>query len=668
MDDYFNIYITQFTAGCDCPYCKCDECFSCKNFKYIDYETNDLEELADNYKNSKDRLCPNFSPFVINMQIFDDIDEFSDWVNIFIEGSESSLDYFYDILSKPDIYSLSFMGENECTYSDFSIDEDKLIKFINKLNEKMDKSQYSDKIFDLLSHYFNNPNPLSLHNLRGIVFGYSLMPFMKIDDLTKFLVILRNFMCDNASYHLLFYNQLNKYHSYSELVVKIIKSSILQFIALKDPNQTLNSIHTLSTILLDLYLFDANSPPYFPHDIWEIDEISNILSIQVAVPILDEPINALIFFAAPFEYKAMLKDRYSEFIKKKSRNPLRIHVPRDNIIKSLDNLKYLSPEEFQKPLEIDYIGETGQDRGGISREFFYLTAEKLFSPDFGMFDIKQNFYWFRYVTYNGSYFKTLGILVGLAFSNSVVLPIRFPLLLYKKILGLPLTIDDLEEIDSDLASSFHSLRELIDNGEDISNAEIRFEATIDNFGTAKEVPLIPNGSDIIVNNDNFEKYVETYLNWYFYDSVKDQFEMFNRGFNDALGPSKSLLSIFFPEDLDILISGKEEYNWDEFKQNAVYTGYDENSETIKIFWKIFFDKFTQEQKINFLMFVTGSKRVPIQGMKEVKLRIQRTTSTQLLPVSHTCAVILQLPDYKDEEIMTKYLEICADNCEGFGVI
>ena len=489
-------------------------------------------------------------------------------------------------------------------------------QFTNDENENKNKIHCSDKIFSLLSHFFRNPNPLSIHNLRGIVFSYSLLSFMEFDDLSAFLEILFRFMCKTNSRHSLFYSQILKLKSYSELIIEGIKFLISQIITNQNLNEIkINSVHTLSTILYDLYIF--NNPPYFPHSTWEIKSYPQNLDPKTIKNLLLDPKGYSIFFTAPFEYKAAIKDRFSEGIKT-GKNPLVINVRRDDIIKSMDNLGFLSPEEFQKPLVINFVGEKGFDRGGVRREFFYLITQKLFSLDFGMFDIKQNFYWFRSISCNDLYFKTLGILVGLAVSNSMLLPIRFPLLLYKKILGLNVTLDDLDEIDSDLVNGLKNLMALAENGTDISELDMRFEATRDNFGTPETVPLIPNGSEIVVNNKNIDKYVNKYLNWIVNDSIKTQFNNFIKGFFDSLGPIRNILDIFFPEDLDILISGKEVYNWEEFKQSTTYSdGYDENSETIQLFWKIFFDYFTQEQKIDFLMFVTGSKRVPIQGMKEV---------------------------------------------------
>lgn len=85
-----------------------------------------------------------------------------------------------------------------------------------------------------------------------------------------------------------------------------------------------------------------------------------------------------------------------------------IRVRRDHIIKDVsDQLTALSGSfttrggqlhlELRKPLKVQFAGEEGEDAGGLKKEFFQVTTEKLFSGDFGMFtyDESTHFHWFR---------------------------------------------------------------------------------------------------------------------------------------------------------------------------------------------------------------------------------------------------------------------------------
>ena len=70
--------------------------------------------------------------------------------------------------------------------------------------------------------------------------------------------------------------------------------------------------------------------------------------------------------------------------------------------------------------------------------------------------------------------------------------------------------------------------------------------------------------------------------------------------------------------------------------------YTKNSQVIKWFWEII-REFNKEQKANFLQFVTGTSKVPLEGFKGLqgiggqlqKFQIHKVFNTKLLPTAHT---------------------------------
>jgi len=103
--------------------------------------------------------------------------------------------------------------------------------------------------------------------------------------------------------------------------------------------------------------------------------------------------------------------------------------------------------------------------------------------------------------------------------------------------------------------------------------------------------------------------------------------------------------------------------------NTEYKGeYWAEHPTIKIFWEVFHE-LPLEKKKQFLLFLTGSDRIPILGMKSLKLVIQSTGGgEEYLPVSHTCFNLLDLPKYKDKETLRSKLIQAIDHNEGFSLI
>jgi hypothetical protein len=56
-------------------------------------------------------------------------------------------------------------------------------------------------------------------------------------------------------------------------------------------------------------------------------------------------------------------------------------------------------------------------------------------------------YWFNATSKDLKDFQLIGILLGLAIYNAVILDLHFPLVVYKKLLGEPVGLDDLDQIN-----------------------------------------------------------------------------------------------------------------------------------------------------------------------------------------------------------------------------
>lgn len=80
-----------------------------------------------------------------------------------------------------------------------------------------------------------------------------------------------------------------------------------------------------------------------------------------------------------------------------------------------------------------------------------------------------------------------------------------------------------------------------------------------------------------------------------------------------------VMKLFKPHELMAVVIGNEDYDWHEFESNAEYkNGYTSSDVTIRMFWEVFHE-LSLEDKKKFLLFLTGSDRIPIQGMKGIKV-------------------------------------------------
>ncbi|KAM6177221.1 putative E3 ubiquitin-protein ligase HERC3 [Erethizon dorsatum] len=353
-----------------------------------------------------------------------------------------------------------------------------------------------------------------------------------------------------------------------------------------------------------------------------------------------------------------------------ARSPfLVLHVRRSNLVgDALRELSIHSDIDLKKPLKVIFDGEEAVDAGGVTKEFFLLLLKELLNPIYGMFTYYQdsNLLWFSdtcFVEHN--WFHLIGITCGLAIYNSTVVDLHFPLALYKKLLNVEPGLEDLKELSP---TEGRSLQELLDYpGEDVEETFcLNFTICRESYGIIEQKKLIPGGDKVTVCKDNRQEFVDAYVNYVFQISVHEWYTAFSSGFLKVCGGK--VLELFQPSELRAMMVGNSNYNWEELEETAIYKGdYSASHPTVKLFWETFHE-FPLEKKKKFLLFLTGSDRIPIYGMASLQIVIQSTASgEEYLPVAHTCYNLLDLPKYSSKEILSARLTQALDNYEGFSL-
>ena len=350
------------------------------------------------------------------------------------------------------------------------------------------------------------------------------------------------------------------------------------------------------------------------------------------------------------------------------KSSLLLSIHRDQLIEDTLNEISCKSDELKNELRIKFIGEQGVDQGGVRKEFFILVIRQIFDPNYGMFSYneKTRLYWFNHYSFEPNIkYELIGTIFGLAIYNNTILDVKLPICVYKKLLGIKPSFEDLKECDTEL---YNNLNYLLTNDNPNLEQELDSNFTVvdDKFGEKIIIPLKPDGENIMINNDNKFEYVELYLDWFFNKSIEEYFKNFELGFYKLF--DKKLSKILTPEELELTICGTQFLDFEELQKACKYEDFEKNSETIKIFWEILFD-FTEEEKKKFLSFVTGCDRAPIDGLGKLPITVTYGGSdlTQL-PTAHTCFNNLILPDYKDKEKMKKALLTAINYSEGFGLI
>merc|ERR1719445_1190808 len=300
-------------------------------------------------------------------------------------------------------------------------------------------------------------------------------------------------------------------------------------------------------------------------------------------------------------------------------------VSRHNIVQeTITQLQMANTADLKKPLRVTFQDEEAEDAGGVTKEFFMLLIKEILNPDYGMFTEYEdsNLIWFNPASFeDDSFYFLIGILCGLAIYNFTIVNVPFPLILYKKLLSekvlhFDYTLSDLAELNPTIA---RSLQQLLDyKGEDVEDVFcLQFSIGQNSFGEVVQVPLKPGGNDIPVTSENKTEYVKLYVDHVLAKSCSAQFEAFKKGFLKVV--SGRVLQLFHPQELMALVVGNENYDWDLLEKLCEYKeGYSKDHEVIENFWEVF-RELSDENKKKFLLFLTGSDRIPIAGMSSVKI-------------------------------------------------
>jgi alpha-tubulin suppressor-like RCC1 family protein len=361
-----------------------------------------------------------------------------------------------------------------------------------------------------------------------------------------------------------------------------------------------------------------------------------------------------------------------------------IHVQRENLLQqALIQVASADRMELKKPLKVIFDSEEGVDEGGVTKEFFQLLIQQLLSIEYGMFSssydgrslwINQN------CTWCDEEYRLVGILLGLAVYNGVLLDIHFPGVWYQKLLKHKPSLDDLASIDPSLHKGLVQLLQY-EPASDVEAVFCRsFEVSWEEFGSTRTEALITNGSNIAVTGENRHLYVDKMVDWILDRSISSQFQQLYDGFTRVIDPSCLLL--LRAEELEQLMVGTPHLDFHELETSTEYisanVGGDQTTgsgsvswgpghPTIKAFWEVVHDlEFENKQKL--LLFITGSKKAPLGGLKNLGLKIQRMCpDSDALPTSHTCFNILMLPEYASKAKLEDRLLKAIHECEGFGL-
>eukprot|EP01029_Cantina_marsupialis_P015440 TRINITY_DN33887_c0_g2_i1.p1 TRINITY_DN33887_c0_g2~~TRINITY_DN33887_c0_g2_i1.p1 ORF type:complete len:778 (-),score=169.37 TRINITY_DN33887_c0_g2_i1:164-2152(-) len=293
--------------------------------------------------------------------------------------------------------------------------------------------------------------------------------------------------------------------------------------------------------------------------------------------------------------------------------PLVFHVSRSSVFEDTFNFfRELDHQDFYRNFRFKFLGEEGMDASGLSREWCFEVSRALFNADFGLFTFshaseltmtyKINPQSALCVPEYKDYFKFVGRFVAKVIMEQYQTHGGLDDTVLRHITSTPHSYSDLP------VQLERSLAVLMQPSTDVSDLDLEFTCTVDGLGGAKVIhPLVPDGANKPVTNENLQAYVDALIKFKFFTVIDEHLKAMMEGIYEII--PVGLLSVFTPPELRLLMSGQERISVDDWRAHTVYRGAFEelgaNHEVVGWFWKCL-RGFKQIQLSRILAFATGS--------------------------------------------------------------
>lgn len=323
---------------------------------------------------------------------------------------------------------------------------------------------------------------------------------------------------------------------------------------------------------------------------------------------------------------------------------------------------------------VRFIGESGIDLGGLTKEWITSTIKELFNQDYGLFkQTTDNLSLFpnAYSSVNPDhlgYFELAGRIIAIALAKDINIDVHLAQPFLKSLLNRRLLINDLEKIDNQI---YNSLK-WISSNDNVEDLDLYFVVDVEkSLGVKETIELVKNGRNIKVTDENKNFFIELMADYYILSSVDAQVTAFKKGFYSIIPPHH--MRMFTPNELDLLISGTNFIDVEDMRQNCAFEKpYSKNHPVIKLFFNCI-SKWDQDELHRLLKFITGLTHVPVGGFASLAQKKKPITITtgglrDRLPQAHTCFNRIDIPAYQSEKELNEKLHLAIHECDNFLLI
>lgn len=257
-------------------------------------------------------------------------------------------------------------------------------------------------------------------------------------------------------------------------------------------------------------------------------------------PLLYEKFTFLMDYPEVINFQIRSSFFFQKMMKKiNKKRELLLDIEKSNVFESsYFNLMNIKPEDLLNKLNVLFISSDNVtvDAGGPTREWFMRITKEILNADFGLFDCSLTSKYYQPSRSSSSkknyldYFRFIGQIIARGLIQGISIGAQFTISFCKQILNQKPSLNDLEEFDEQLANS---LKWILENY-DVEQLCRTFVIDIEESDGVKSIPLIENGDQIELTNNNKNEYVDLYVNFVLQKSIEKQINSFCKGFNSLI--------------------------------------------------------------------------------------------------------------------------------------
>ena len=361
--------------------------------------------------------------------------------------------------------------------------------------------------------------------------------------------------------------------------------------------------------------------------------------------------------------------------------------------------------QSRRPWRVDFIGEGGQDVGGLFNEALSACVDEVMDPaTLPLFTPSVNA-----AGNTGTHrdclvpvpgllaegqagappvvsrlavrcLEFLGMLMGVAVRVGFPLPLRLPPLIWRLLLGQPVTLGDVASVDASSAAVIAGTVKACDmsgpldvslalgGGQGGAREHLHVTWTLPSSG-AHLPPLLLRSPPAAAAEGVLMQDAQAWVGRALCAKAAEfapAVDCIRRGLGQVLPLSS--LHMWDIQAFEREVCGQATLDVALLKRNTQYEGYTADAPAVQHFWTAL-EGMSAEEQCSVLRFVWARERLPPSDaaftQPFILARFYRDTPDASLPQAHSCSFQLDLPEYSSPQVLRRQLLLAAVSCIGY---